>query len=409
MLYGVLQFTSKSRVQGTGIPFIEYRTNVKFTVHTKKEYHKDMWAKVDPISTELVEIIGPTGDYHSELGALRGIYNLYYKYPSHPVLPYNPKTYTDKAYTVDQITTLDRDDAISVKQEGIFTTVGIHITDISKRLPDEWVSWALNIGSSAYWENGTKPIFPPSLSHDVLSLTKGKTYPCLSLFLKYENYEFVGADFRETDVLITDNLTYEQFSEPVLSTISGKTEATEIVEWCMIQYNVYIAANLPDVLLRVQDEDEPARYDYTGTHFIMDRLYAHATSPIRRFADFYNQCIYHNRDVILKDRQLVELNKRMGEVRAFHQKEIVMRLAYEFKNPKVVEALVETNEDGRSICLRMDLRMDTKRVWIPLSDTYYEDNEDTISDKLIEGQSYQVECFGIHKNGKATLRIRLIE
>ena len=117
MLYGVLQFTSKSRVQGTGIPFIEYRTNVKFTVHTKKEYHKDMWTKVDPISTELIEIIGPTGDYNSELGALRGIYNLYYKYPSHPVIPYNPKTYTHKAYTVDQITTLDRDDAISVKQE----------------------------------------------------------------------------------------------------------------------------------------------------------------------------------------------------------------------------------------------------------------------------------------------------
>ena len=39
-----------------------------------------MWAKVDPISTELVDIIGPTGDYHSEVGALRGIYNLYYKY-----------------------------------------------------------------------------------------------------------------------------------------------------------------------------------------------------------------------------------------------------------------------------------------------------------------------------------------
>ena len=402
MLYGVLQFTSKSRVQGTGVPFIDYKTNVTFTVHTKKEYHKDMWAKVDPISTELIEIIGPTGDYNSELGALRGIYNLYYKYPSHPVIPYNPKTYTHKAYTVDQITTLDRDDAISVKQEGIFTTIGIHITDISKRLPDEWVSWALKIGSSAYWENGTKPIFPPSLSHDVLSLTKGKTYPCLSLFLKYENYEFVGAEFKETDVVITDNLTYEQFSEPVLSIISGKKEATEIVEWCMIQYNVYIAANLPDVLLRVQDEDEPARYDYTGTHFIMDRLYSHATSPIRRFSDFYNQCIYHNRNVILNNNQLIKLNQRMGEVRTFHQKEIIMRLAYEFKNPKIVQALVDTNEEGRSICLRMD----GKRVWIPICDTYY---EDTISEKLIEGESYQVECFGIHKNGKATLRIRLIE
>ena len=401
MLYGILQFTSKSRVKGTGVPFIDYKTNEKFTVHTKKEYHKDMWAKVDPISTELIEIIGPTGDYNSELGALRGVYGLYYKYPNHPVLPYNPKTYTDKAYTVDQITTLDRDDAISVKQEGIFTTVGIHITDISKRLPDEWVSWALNIGSSAYWENGTKPIFPPSLSHEVLSLTKGKIYPCLSLFLTYENYEFIRSEFKETDVFITDNLTYEQFSDPVLSSISGKTEATEIVEWCMIQYNLYIAANLPDVLLRVQDENEPAYYDYTGTHFIMG-LYAHATSPIRRFSDFYNQCIYHNRNVILKDNQLVELNQRMVEVRIFHQKEIVMSLAYEFKIPKIVQAVVDVNEEGRCIYLRFD----GKRVWVLLCDTYY---EETISEKLKDGTNHQVECFGIHKNGKATLRIRLIE
>jgi predicted RNA-binding protein with RPS1 domain len=50
--------------------------------------------------------------------------------------------------------------------------------------------------------------------------------------------------------------------------------------------------------------------------------------------------------------------------------------------------------------------MDGKRIWIPLSDTYYEEE---ISKKLEEGESYQVECFGIHKNGKATLRIRLIE
>lgn len=407
MLYGVLQFTSKSRVQGTGVPFIEYKTNETYTVHTKKEYHKDVWAKIDPISSELIEIIGPTCEYQSEVAALRGVYGVYYKYPSHPILPYQPKTYTDRAYTVDQITTLDRDDAISVKKEvkleGIFTIIGIHITDISKRLPDEWVSWALKIGSSAYWENGTKPIFPPALCHDILSLTKDKIYPCLSLFLTYDkNYELVKKEFRETDVFISDNLTYEQFSDPVLSIISGKTESTEIVEWCMIQYNLYVAANLSDVLLRVQDENEPARYDYTGTHFVMDRLYAHATSPIRRFADFYNQCIYHNRDVILKDRQLIELNKRMDQVRTFHQKEIVMRLAYEFKIPKIVQALVETIEDGRSICLQMD----GKRIWIPLSDTYYEEK---ISHKLKEGEIYEVECFGIHKNGKATMRIRLIE
>ena len=55
MPYGVLQFTSKSRVQGTGVPFIEYKTNEKCTVHTKKEYNKDMWAKIGD-NHQLMEI-----------------------------------------------------------------------------------------------------------------------------------------------------------------------------------------------------------------------------------------------------------------------------------------------------------------------------------------------------------------
>ena len=408
MIYGVLQFTSKSRVQGTGVPFIEYKTNERYTIHTNKEYNKDVWAKVDPISNQLMEILGPTCDYNSEVAALRGVYGLYYKYPSTYVLPYTPTLEGEyNAYTVDQESTLDRDDAISVKSEEDSITVGIHITDISRRLPNEWVYWAHKIGSSAYWKNGTKPIFPPLIANHVLSLTKGETYPCLSLFLTYKkNGELISMKFGSYDVSITHNLTYEQFSRhtdrDILSTISGKEKATEIIEWCMIQYNLYIAENLPDVLLRVQDENEPARYDFTGSHFVMDRIYAHATSPIRRFSDFYNQCMYHNRDVILKDKDLVELNHRMDEVRSFHQREIVMSLAYDFKTPKIVEAFVDINEEGRCICLTIE----NKRVWIPLCDTYY---EETITEKLKEETIHRVECFGIHKNGKASLRIRLIE
>ena len=406
-MYGVLQFTSKSRVQGTGVPFMEYKTNQTFTVHTKKEYNKDMWSKIGA-NNELMEIFGPIGEYDAELSALRGVYGIYYKYPSSYILPYTPTLEGEyNAYTVDQESTLDRDDAISVKKEEDSITVGIHITDISRRLPNEWVYWAHMIGSSAYWKKGTKPIFPPLIANHTLSLTKGETYPCLSLFLTYKkNGELISMKFGSYDVSITDNLTYEQFSghkdRYILSFISGKIKSEEIIEWCMIQYNLYIAENLPDVLLRIQDEDEPARYDFTGTHFAMNRIYAHATSPIRRFSDFYNQCMYHNRcDVMLKDKDLIKLNKRMEDVRSFHQRETVMSLAYELKTPKIVDAFVEINEEGPCICLTID----GKRVWIPLCDSYY---DEPISEKLEEGTIHRLQCFGIHKNGKATLRIRLI-
>jgi len=418
-MYGVLCFTSKSRVQGTGVPFFGYNSDISgIIVHTKKTYTKDMWAKVHHVTYELMEIIGETGDQASEVSALRGAYGLHYKYPSFPLFK-DVKDVKDKklafdaehvenAYTVDNASTLDRDDAISVMCDADFTTIGIHITDLASRLHPDWLNWARLRGSSAYWESGTKPIFPPSLAHDALSLTKGKTYPCLSFFLKYKNGELQTTEFGPRQVAITGNLTYEDFaSHPdraVLETISGKREATEIIEWCMIQYNMYVAVNLPDVLLRVQDENMPARYDVSGTHFSMDdRVYTHATSPIRRFADFYNQCLYYNQCELLTSDELAQLNKRMNDIQSFHRREIVMNLAYKFKSiPTLVDALIVTNEDGKSICLWID----GVRVWIPLSDSYY---EQPICDELIEGMVHTIECFGIHKAGKAALRIRLAD
>lgn len=410
-MYGILCFTSKTRVQGTGIPFVEYKTNQQIIVTTKKHHLKDMWAKIHPDTHELLEILGPTCDYKTELSALRGVYGLHYKYPIEmPVpFPYTPSTQPIRAYTVDSSNTLDRDDAISVmcnSNGGV--TLGIHITDLARRLPIEWFVWSKQHGSSAYWDGGSKPILPPHLSHEVLSLTKGNTYPCLSLFLTYDNGELCNVTFGSQDVYITDNFTYQDFCKnpdsTVIQNISGKKEATEIIEWCMIQYNLYMAVNLPDVLLRIQDgENEPARYAYSGTHASMsDRAYTHATSPIRRFADFYNQCAYHNLCNVLTDSEIGALNERMDEVKTFHQREILMSLAYHYKaTPTIADAFVDVNEDGRLICLRIE----GKRVWIPLSDTYY---DEPICEALKENMVHRVEFIGIHKRGKAVLRIRLV-
>ena len=77
-IYGILRFTSKSRVnyeKHKGIEFIEYKTNQKYTVKTKKEYPSDKWAKIN-INGELIEIIGSTYDYNIELSVLKSIYNI---------------------------------------------------------------------------------------------------------------------------------------------------------------------------------------------------------------------------------------------------------------------------------------------------------------------------------------------
>jgi hypothetical protein len=442
-MYGILYFSSKSRVQVTGVPFHPYLADAArppIIVHTKKSHHKDMWAKVtDDAKHELMEIIGPTGDYDAELTVLKGVYGFLYKYPTVSPTPLNvpiPDGFRLKdAYTFDNPGTQDRDDAISISTfpnpEGDrskeYTVLGIHITDVARHLGNDWLAWAQQKGASAYWKNGTKPMLPPSLSHDALSLTAGTTRECLTLLMKFKNIYGNGSDiperyelemcfFNPCYVTIDANLTYDDLPHhpyyDTLIKISGTTDPMEIIEWCMIQYNVYVAANVPDVLLRVQDEDEKARYDYSGTHFSMfNRLYSHATSPIRRFADFYNQCMYYASAVpgsintpLLSRQELEVLNDRMDKIREFHNRETVMSLAYECKEkPMVTTGCVYFDEDGESMMLTIAKR----RIRIPLADCYY---QEAIYDAVKQRQDrhIKVECVGIHKNGKATLRIRLV-
>jgi exoribonuclease R len=439
-MYGILYFSSKSRVQVTGVMFrCVYGDRQEYIVHTKKTHHKDMWAKVSE-TRELMEIIGPTGDYEAELTALKGAHGFLYKYPNYPLtgemtVPIRTDFHITGAYTFDNAHTLDRDDAISISSfpnpDGDhtkdYTVLGIHITDVARYLYSthkEWFSWARQKAASGYWKHGTKPMLPPTLSHDTLSLTEGKTHECLSLLMKYKNvYTEQGVDYELEMVYLTPchikidgNLTYDDLPHhsyfPFLTKMCGLSAPTEIIEWCMIQYNAHMAVNIPDVLLRVQDENEKARYDYTGRHFTMhNRLYTHATSPIRRFADFYNQCMYYSSiddridTPLLTMEELTELNDRMDTVREFHNREVVMSLAYECKDqPMVVTGRVYVDEDGDCILLQLA----NKTIRVPLADCYY---EEAIYDavKYACNDQISVECVGIHKHGMASLRVRLIE
>jgi hypothetical protein len=407
-MYGILQCTSKSRVLGTGIPFIQYGTHTIYTIHSKKhkETNIDQWAKVDETSLQLMEILGPVGSYDIESVVLRHIYDIRCTYPSYKVYPSTPLQPIYHAFTVDNESTLDRDDALSIDHTKEGYTIGIHITDITKRLSPEWLSWTELRGSSAYWETGTKPMLPPQLAHTELSLTKKNTYPCISVLLEYSHdCKLIQRTINtHATVFITDNLTYEQFHSTPLQQITGLTDPHDIIAWCMVQYNLYITLNYPNVLLRVQETvNEPASYSYHGTHASFDhQMYCHATSPIRRFSDMYNQFIIQGRITTQIDINL--LNERMKQVQQFHYKETVMRLAYQCKHTSmIVEGKVICNEHGTSI--QLILNENKKRVWIPFHDSYYVEE---ICKQLYGKDNVRLELIGIHKNGIATLRVRLL-
>jgi exoribonuclease II len=422
-MYGIIRFTSKTRVNYgkiKGIEFIEYKSNAMYIVKTKKEYPTDRWAKVNPMTMELIEIIGITCDYNIESNILKCIYGIEYKYPKEwdtINLQYNKNTNIIDAYTVDNISTTDRDDAISIQyhDDNNHYTIGIHIIDLVRMMGSQYYMlycWAKQYVVSAYWEEPLelkkcmKGIFSDHIGNQ-LSLTKDNIYPCLSLLLTYRDNILIDTKFMETNVRITNNMTYEEFSNMkdmlTLRQLTNIISSEEVVAWCMVQYNMYMAKQ-SDMLLRVQTKDNPAYYDYEGTHaHFNNMMYTHATSPIRRFADFYNQMMYHN---MIKNKLSAEecnhINMRMREVKEFQQRMTIISLAYQCKiKPIIVSASIVRIEEEHMIRIVLDKR----QFKIPIYDSYYAEE---ISHKLEEGTEYNMELFGLHKNGKATLRIRLL-
>jgi hypothetical protein len=416
-MYGILECTSKSRIQGTGIPFRRFPSNQVYTIHSKKhkETHTDQWVKVNEQTLELMERIGPIGSYEIELQVIKQLYGVSCTYPSLPLLQSDISTPVSyHAYTVDGETTEDRDDAISVDRlaDNSGYRIGIHITDVTKHLSVDWLSWTEQRGSSTYWSNGTKPLLPPKLAHGTLSLTKGLSYPCLSLLLYYDtSFQLVKSEFdTNAHVAITHNLTYEQFNAhadiAVLRQLSGVLDATDVIAWCMMQYNLYLPQHYSNLLLRVQEEvSGSATYEFKGTHASFSNMpYCHATSPIRRFSDYYNQCVVHGIVPVDYTLSLETLQKRMTDIQQFHYRETVMCLAYQCrKEPLVVDAMVTVSEDERSILITSAQL--GKRVRIPLHDSYYMEE---ICESLQEQEQilHRLELWGIIKNGMATLRIK---
>jgi len=445
--YGVLEFTSKARVQGKGImftPLLQSQVieggSKKRVVQCKTDQVQDMWAKVK--GTELVEISGPVGDFETEARVIRQHFGvLPCKYPTtetgaEECMDKADRTHVPNAITVDGPHTLDRDDAISFQclDDGSIM-LGVHITDVTS-LSKSMVGWAKQRGASAYWcdaneKQNTKPMLPPKLAHYDYSLNKGLTHPCLSLFI------ILGEDGRRTlshsytTVHITDNITYDDFAQQdvyvsirkVLAEKAGvlEYEADKMIAWLMIEYNLYFAKLLADTmktggLLRVQDkEGDAASYMLIGSaiqprgHATMDgKLYGHFTSPIRRFADLHNQMVLKGCEEAcnINEEAITGLNKRMTQLQQFHYHSTVMELAYKYKKEAgIFMADIELTEDGRSILVHLPDR----RVRIPLHDSYYTEPISNFIKTCGCEKGHRIELFGIHKRGRAELRVRLLD
>lgn len=118
------------------------------------------------------------------------------------------------SFSVDDISTLDIDDALSVEflDDDRFR-VGVHIADPSARVAagSPLDLDARGRGTSIYLPTGNFPMFSPELSHGLMSLVAGELRPGVSTFFTFDGaLSLVDTEVAPTTLWVDHRLTYAQ-------------------------------------------------------------------------------------------------------------------------------------------------------------------------------------------------------
>jgi exoribonuclease-2 len=114
--------------------------------------------------------------------------------------------------TVDDETTRDMDDAVSLKENPAGGwQLGVHITDVASAIKH---GSALDLDSreratSLYLAEDTYHMLPRELAEDKLSLVEGKFRPCLSCIFEIDtDYNITAAEIKRTVIKVDERLSY---------------------------------------------------------------------------------------------------------------------------------------------------------------------------------------------------------
>ena len=289
----------------------------------------------------------------------------------------NVKKRTDlKVISIDPKNSKDIDDALSIEYIDNIKRIGIHIADVSswyfKLNLDKFIR--KNRYFTVYLKNNKYNLFPNVLSDNLMSLIQRQDRLSLSLYIDFnENDEIIKYYYENNIINVNKNYSYEKFNNILnsndkkykeyydlfeLSKKLGFSKEEEydshnMIENYMILANKitgeYLVKNNKNPILRYHEETKynidfekidnkelrhflkifqtkSASYkeydgeDFNYYHFGLNlNLYAHFTSPIRRFIDILNHikiksCLF-NTDYSIKNNDIDDINQTNKNLR----------------------------------------------------------------------------------------------
>ncbi len=194
-----------------------------------------------------------------------------------------------KAITIDDASTKDMDDALSLEQTQDGWELGVHITDVSSAiLPETHLDReARHRATSVYCADQTINMLPDELSEQKLSLRQNTVRPCLSVVLSLsKSLEIVRSEIVPSFVRVAQRLSYDDVDrmleegDPTLLTlhdIAAACEESRIRNGAVrVHKREAVPFKEPDGSIRLLeiDEDSPARVLVSEMMVLANRLMA---------------------------------------------------------------------------------------------------------------------------------------
>ena len=319
----------------------------------------------------LQRLLGVTGDYQAETKAL-----IHQACPwTYPVYEYAPerkgdttrRTLTGHTFHVDPEGCKDVDDVITVEPLGDQWRITITISDVASYVEDGSAVdiMASLIGQTLYHEGVVKrPMLPSAYSEKTCSLLPGKESYGVSFQFIWTGSAIVDGSWFESVFYVDESYTYDTFQTsttpyPALLTdiasfLAKETlrDAHQWIEQLMILYNKEAGRILKkkgEGILRTHaapDGERLATYEthvpdlmalaYSSASYVLaeeentfhygldTNAYAHASSPIRRYADLVNQRVLKqwirgSAETYIVPVTMYDLNRRGKEVKQFER------------------------------------------------------------------------------------------